>query len=210
MDGRRLMMLVAVAVAGMLSACDSGPADGSGADVVDGDRGDRDDAEVQPQEAADPEPAGEPAGAEPGTRTNPVPVGTTVQMGDWDLAVVDVTRDATAQVLEENQFNEEPADDHQFVMFEVEATYAGDDSGDPWLDFSWAVVGSEGNTFSDSGGDYCGTIPDPLDSTGETFPGGNVAGNVCASVASDQVEGGTIRVEEMLSLDDTRVFFAIE
>jgi len=38
-------------------------------------------------------------------------------------------------------------------------------------------------------GDYCGVMPDSLDDTGETFPGGGVSGNVCVSVESDQVEG---------------------
>lgn len=38
-------------------------------------------------------------------------------------------------------------------------------------------------------GDYCGVMPDSLDDTGETFPGGSVSGNVCVSVESDQVEG---------------------
>ena len=123
--------------------------------------------------------------------------------------MTDVLLEATDAVMEENQFNAPPVDGCQFVMFSVDAAYEGDDSGTAWLDFRWAIVGAAGNTFGTGMDDYCGVIPDPLDDTGETFPGGSVSGNVCVSADSDQIEGGTIRIEEMLSFDDTRAFYAL-
>ncbi len=126
--------------------------------------------------------------------------------------MTDVTKDATDLIMAENEFNDPPADGRQFVMFAVEATYDGEESGDPWLDFSWAIVGSGGNTFGASGDmeDYCGVIPNSLGDQGETYPGGSVSGNVCYGVASDQVDGATIRIEKTFSFDDTRAFFALD
>ena len=91
-------------------------------------------------------------------------------MGEWTLAVTEVTLDATDEVMAENQFNDPPVDGRQFVMFNVDAASEGDESGPAWLDFSWAIVGAAGNTFGTGMDDYCGVILDPLDDTGETFP----------------------------------------
>jgi hypothetical protein len=216
----------------VLAACGDPSASGSGATIVEpdaeassmeDDAGD-DAATAVTEEPADDEPAGtdepdatddddEDTGAAAGalgTRDAPLELGTVIEMGEWTVAVTEVTLDATDTVMAENEFNDPPVEGRQFVLFRVEATYAGDDSGDPWLDFSWAIVGSGGNTFGGASfDDYCGVIPDALDERGETFPGGSVEGNVCVSAASDQLEGGTILVEETFSFEDTRAFYAL-
>ncbi|SFA81715.1 hypothetical protein SAMN05216266_101617 [Amycolatopsis marina] len=191
-------LLACTAALVLLTGCDTGPASGTGATVVN------DQSTGSGSQAAN-------ADAALGSRESPLDLGTTIEMGDWTLAVVDITRDATDVVLQENEFNEPPADGRQFVLFSVEATYAGADSGTAWTDFSWAIVGNDGNTFGGgSMNDYCGVIPTPLDETGETFAGGNVKGNVCISAASDQLDGATIRVEETLSFEDTRAFYGLQ
>lgn len=171
---------------------------------------DRDGAgdDPEPAEPPSPEPTEPPAPA--GTRSNPVPLGTVVVVGDWELTVESVEPDATERVLAENQFNEGPAEGRQFLMFRIVATYVGDDSGSPW-DLSWAVVGNAGNTFGTAMSDYCGVVPEAFDDNGETFPGGTIAGHHCVSVPSEQIEGATIRVETLFSLTDAdRTFFALQ
>ena len=218
MKSKRTWVLAAAGAAIMLAACDAAPADGSGASVVEESEPVADEAaEAETDEEAEPDEADEGETdreaevdeadeAALGTRDNPLAIGTRIEMGDWTLTVTDVTVDAAEQVMAENQFNDPPEEGHQFVMFNVDATYEGEESGTAWLDFSWAIVGSEGNTFSDR----CGVIPDSLNDTGETFPGGSVSGNVCFSAASDQIEGGTLRIEELFSFDDTRAFYALD
>ena len=223
-------ILTTLAVALLLAACGGGPADGSGASVVDDDTtateeaeadatseesggaaedaATADESDLDDEAQADEEANGDDAAL--GTRDKPLEIGTRIEMGDWTLAVTDVTLDATDEVMAANQFNDPPVEGRQFVMLNVDATYEGDESGTAWLDFSWAIVGAAGNTFATGMDDYCGVIPDPLDDTGETFPGGTVSGNVCVSVDSDQIEGGTIRIEESLSFDDTRAFYALD
>jgi hypothetical protein len=224
---KHALISAAMAALLLLAACEEAPASGSGADVVDDQTADAatatddaeaagaagaaeanaEDTEVADDEVADDEVADEQA---LGTRDNPLPLGTVIDLAGWQVTISEVTADATELVMAENEFNDPPADGRQFLLFRVEATYMGDDSGDPWLDFSWAVVGAGGNTFSGgSMDDYCGVIPSPLDDAGEAFPGASVEGNVCFAVDADQVAGATIRVEETLSFDDTRAFFAV-
>ena len=219
MKSKRTWVLAAAGAAIMLAACDV-PADGSGASVVEEGEPVADEAaepeadeaaEAEADEAAETEADEAPTGddAALGTRDNPLAIGTRIEMGDWTLAVTEVTLDAIDMVMDENQFNDPPVEGRQFVMFAVDAIYEGDDSGTAWLDFSWAIVGSGGNTFGTGMDDSCGVVPDSLDDTGETYPDGSVSGNVCISVESDQIEGGTIRIEEFLSFDDTRAFYSL-
>ena len=221
------IIMTTLAIALLAAGCGGGPADGSGASVVDdatsaAEEEDvtSDEADADVEEAAAADDGGLDDGAEAdeeangndaalGTRDNPLELGTRIEMADWTLVVTEVVSDATDEVMAANQFNDPPVEGRQFVMLSVDATYEGDDSGMAWLDFSWAIVGAAGNTFGTGMDDYCGVIPDPLDDTGETFPGGSVSGNVCISVEADQIEGGTIRIEESLSFEDTRAFYAL-
>lgn len=52
--------------------------------------------------------------------------------------------------------------------------------------------------------------PVALSDQGEIYSGATSAGNVCVAVPSAEVEGGTWVVEESLSFDDTKVFFALQ
>lgn len=181
----------------LLAGCDGGPADGAGGTIVDPDRS----SDTSADRPAPAEPAPE------GTRTNPAALGTTARIGDWQVTITEVDLDATAVVLEENQFNDAPVPGRSFVLWTVEATYTGEESGTAWLDLSWQVVGSAGNSFGSSFDDSCGVIPNDLFEQGETFPGGVVTGNVCVSAETAQLDGGTILVEELFG--GSRTFFAL-
>ena len=219
----RYRLVPLVASAALLAGCGgaNAPAAGSGANVVENDTTEEATPEA-PEEDAAAETTDGPAveetatedatedATEMGTRENPLPLGTVITMGDWEVTVTDVMLNANDAVAAENEFNEPPVDGRQFVMFGVDATYKGTESGNPWLDFSWGIVGSGGNTFSGGGtDDYCGVIPDDLMEEGEAFPDASVTGNICYSVPSDQVEGSTIRVEDTFSFtNESRACFA--
>ncbi len=207
---------IVLAMSGLiLSGCDAGPAEGSGDTIVgQGPAADAPDTPETPQSdpgdtatGAAPEAESEPSQDAPeqalGTRGNPAPITATASIGDWDVTIVDVDRDASARILQENQFNDPPDEGRAFVMWTVEAVYTGDDSGDPSWDLSWKLVGSAGNSFDDR----CGVIPDNLRDVGETFAGGVATGNVCVSAEVAQLDGGTILVEELFG--GSRTFFAV-
>jgi hypothetical protein len=201
---KQLTLFVALMLAG---ACANAPAGGNGANVVepDGDAAaEAADGDAEQNEAGGEDPV-PPEDAAEGTRDNPLPIGTQVEIRDWTVAITSVDKDATEAVLAHNQFNDPPAEGHRYVMFSVEATYNGDESGNPFVDFAWAVVGSDGNTFSDG----CGSIGNHFDDNGEAFPGAVVSGDKCFSVPAEQVDGATITVEAWLHRG-TRVFYAVD
>ena len=54
-----------------------------------------------------------------------------------------------------------------------------------------------------------GVIPDDINDSGETFPGGTITGNVCWRVRSDDVDSLVIIAEESFNFDETRAFFSL-
>ncbi|NLG65987.1 MAG: DUF4352 domain-containing protein [Actinobacteria bacterium] len=142
-----------------------------------------------------------------GSRENPIPVGTSAKVGDWEVTVTDVSFDAWAALQEANQFNDPPADGSQYVMVTLEATYNGDESGTFWVDASMAFLGAGGNTF-----DSASVVePNPIFDAGEAFAGATVSGDQVYEVPSDQISGGRLIIEPTFSFDkEDRVFFAIE
>ena len=129
------------------------------------------------------------AEAAPGSRENPLRPGDPVSLRGWDITIHSTNQDATAAVLAENQFNDPPAPGRQFVMADVSTTYTGTDTGTPWIDLSFRILGSANNVFGSASADSCGVIPNALSDTGELYPGGSSRGNVCVSVPGEQLDG---------------------
>lgn len=141
-----------------------------------------------------------------GERRNPIPIGREAQVAYWKVKVVDATLDATQIVLDENMFNDPPEDGSQYVLVSLEATYTGQDSSTFWIDMRYSFVGGKGNTV----GAEIAVAPDSITDEGEAFTGAAITGNLLFEVASDQVSGGTLLIEEAFGFDKTRVFFAVE
>lgn len=127
-----------------------------------------------------------------GSRGEPLPIDAPLTGGDWLVTIQNVNLNATDVVMEENRFNDPPAEGHQYVMFSVEMTYDGaEEPVNPRRVFNFAIVGTAGNTYDQS----CGVIPAPMMlDVGDMYKGATAAANVCISAASEQLEGGTLRV----------------
>ncbi len=179
-------------------------ADETATEPVEEPKPPEDPEETAPVETLDSveETEGEPA---PGTRGNPLPLGTTARIGDWEVKVTEVNLNANEVIASENPFNDPPADGTQFILVTLEAKYVGEESSTFWASMSYKFYGSAGNTFSSGGA----VIPSPIRDAGETFPGAEIFGNVLFEVPSDQIDSGAIIMEESLSFRDTRVFFAV-
>jgi hypothetical protein len=205
MSMRRILLPVIAISALLVAGCDSGPAAESGDTIVAAPPVSTTPAPTPPQEpATTPEAAPEPSGDTAlGTRANPAPFGATAQIGDWQVTLLTVDLDAEERVLAENMFNDRAPEGFRHILIEVEATYVGSDSGDPFWDLSWKLVGNRGNTFEDS----CGVIPTPLRDGGETFPGGAVTGNICVVAPEDQLAGGAVIAEGLFR--ESRTFFSL-
>ncbi len=168
----------------------------------------RDDSDLAAAPSVEPDPTSSPSGDGVGSREDAVPLGQGASVGDWTVAVVSVTPDATQQLLDNDEFSDPPQAGNQYVLVSIEATYNGTESSDFGMDLSYNFVGSKGNTFGSPEGFV--VPPHPVWDAGEAFPGASVSGDVLFEVPSDQVTGGTVMFEETFSFDDNRVFFAIQ
>lgn len=146
-------------------------------------------------------PTVEPAGAA-GTRADPHPLGTTVSSSDWEVTVNSFTPDATAAVLAENPFSEEPAPGMVYALINVTLTYLGEESGispEVGVDF----VTSTGEVVDAT--DTLAVAPDEL-LLDELYAGGSVTGNVVRQIPAG--DAGTIRITPGLFADEA--FFALQ
>ena len=202
-SGVKKIGVAAVVAVAALATMAEGSSSGDGDTIVESS----DDSAAE-DTAGDDSAGGDDSGGDDsgvGTRGNPAPLGSVARVGDWEISVVQVNQDAATVVADENAFNDPPADGLNFVLWNIEATYVGEESGNFWVDTTWKVVGSDGNSFNES----CGVIPDSISDAGETFSGASIAGNDCAAVEASQLEGATLLVEATFSIDDDRTFFAI-
>lgn len=143
---------------------------------------------------------------EPGARRNPIPMGREARVGDWIVTVVGAELNATKTILDENMFNDPPDSGSQYVMVRVTATYAGGESSTFWVDTLCRFVGGRGDAY-ESG---LAVAPDPILDQGEVFTGGVVSGNLVFKVASNQVTGGTLQLEDAFACDKDQVYFAVD
>jgi hypothetical protein len=139
---------------------------------------------------------------------SPVSGGEFAQVGDWKVRVIEVIPDATALVLAENQFNDEPEDGKQFFMVTLEAEYTGTASATFWVDMSWSALGPSSVAYS-SFEDSCGVTPGNLSDAGEVFPGGVITGNACWSLTAGDAEELLMFLESSFSFDDDRAFYSL-
>jgi hypothetical protein len=144
-----------------------------------------------------------------GTRDNPVPIGTVVDLGDgWQIVVLDVIPSATKIVMGENPFNDPPEAGNQFFLAKVRAKYIGEGSDTFGGRFRLRVVGPSSigySTFENSPG----VIPDPLPDS-EVFSGGIIEGNIGWEVKSSDASS-LVMYDSPISFGDNkdRIYMAL-
>ncbi|GEL93792.1 hypothetical protein [Cellulomonas composti] len=203
---RRLLAPTLTGVVGLVVGLLMGGALGSTAS--------RDDGEAEAIASAAPDDVDDATNDGTGTRANPYPAGSTIELEDWTVVLGTTVQDATDAILDDDALldddpiNDSPALGRQFVMVPVTATYTGAETGLAWIDLEVDFVGSAGNTFGFDEDSYCGLIPDSLVDEGRLYPGATAEGNECRSVPSGQVAGGTWALST--GGGDEPVFVALE
>lgn len=149
-------------------------------------------------EAAAPE---EPAESEQGTRDNPAPLGTTIEITEFGEPIYELTMgpavlEANAAVLDANMFNEPPAAGFQYALVPVTVTYVGTETGTPWIDLSIEFVSAAGTTHTQ--GDSLSVAPSPtLLEINELYAGASGTGNVVILIPIENAAGGTWAVSAL-------------
>jgi hypothetical protein len=160
------------------------------------------------EEATDDAGADSDTDSDVGTRENPIPIGETAQMGEWEITVTDTIPDAQQAIMDENQFNDPPEEGMQFFIAALSATYLGEESSNFWIDVRLRAV-DDGGVAYDGMDAYCGVIPDNISDRGEAFTGATIEGNTCWAVSSEHTNSLVMIVEPLFSWDRERLFFAL-
>ena len=150
------------------------------------------------------------ADAADNSRDNPLAVGDTETIGDYEVTVLSVTPNATDVVAAENSANEAPAAGDQFFIARISLTYTGTETGDPTLGLQYQTVGESSASYT-TYGNSCGVVPDGLFlTTTELFEGGSVEINLCWAIDADDADSLVMYVEPLIATDGGRVWFSLE
>jgi len=142
-----------------------------------------------------------------GSRTNPVPLGQEVALGDgWRLKVESVTPNATAQVLDANDSNDPPIAGWQYFIARVTATYASPGSDRFEAAYRLRTVGAAAVSYSGFE-NSCGEVPDEL-SEAELFTGGTITGNVCWAIPSSDA-ASLVLYDDPVQTVPKRIFLSL-
>jgi len=106
--------------------------------------------------------------------------------GLW-IRVTAIDRDAEAEVLAENMFNDPPPSGEVFVMVTLEVINEGGSVNEiVRLDeFDYSFVGSSQVVYTPAS-NSCGVTPNELEAS--VFKGGAASGTVCVSIPADEVD----------------------
>lgn len=158
----------------------------------------RDDSSIVDEGGADAgseEAPEEPAESDLGTRDNPAPLGSTIELSEFGSVVYELTMgpstlNATEAVMAANMFNEAPPEGFQYALVPVTVTYLGDETGVPWLDLTIEFVTAEGTTHTES--DTLVVAPEPtFMDINDLYNGATGTGNIVIAIPIENAANGT-------------------
>lgn len=164
---------------------------------------------VEPGDDTSTGEQGAPVAGDVGSRENPAPLGSSVelsQLGEptWQVTVNAPTLNADAAVAAENSFSETAPAGTSFALLPITTTYVGSETGFP----AYVQVGFEaadGTMYSQY--DVIAIAPGGLDAITELAPGASATGNIAIAIPTSGVDQGVWVVS---SLDGTKFYFAAQ
>lgn len=140
--------------------------------------------------------------ADQGTRDNPVPIGTLISGGEYDVTINSVVLDATEQITAANPFNDPPDAGSVYALVNATVTYTGDESGfAAFVAIDFVTSTGEVRTSTDK----FVVPPDPTLGLDELYNGGTATGNIGIQIPADGQ--GLLRVRPGPLADE--VFLAV-
>lgn len=119
------------------------------------------------------------------------PIGTTVNVGDWDVTVTEINENANNVIAGANMWNDKPED--QYVLVTYSATYIGSErKSDVGSDLSWSLTGGSQSVYDVS---WQVTPADDKEWPTEARKGGTVKAQVLFDVDPDELDGALVTVE---------------
>jgi hypothetical protein len=141
--------------------------------------------------------------AEAGTRGNPLPFGSTMDLGNgWQVKILEVYPDATQKIIKENPFNGKPSDGNQYFMATIEASYSGEKEASFPSRSRLHVVGKSSLVSEPP---WVGVAPNNLPINQDVFPGGVISGNVYWEIKSSDANSLVLYDDDA----EDRVFYSL-
>jgi hypothetical protein len=143
-----------------------------------------------------------PADGEPGSRSEPLELGTAAPVGDYEVTVLEIVPDATTEIIE-SQGYDLPEGGNVHALVRIAVTYTGDGEGSPGFDLRVGMAGPDNRSY-----DSCEVSPpEAMFDEPDLLPGGKAEGNFCVTLPGDQAAEGQVFVEEGLSFDDAKTWW---
>ncbi len=149
------------------------------------------------------------AGSQASSRTHPIDVGDTGEVGDYEVTVLSVTPDATDIVAAENQFNDPPAPGDQFFIARISVTYIGSETGNPAFDLNYQAVGDSSTSYTIFN-NTCGVYPEQTYDVTELFEDGSAEFNVCWAIDSADADSLVMYIESLFAYGEDPVWFSLD
>lgn len=125
-------------------------------------------------------------------------LGSVASIDEYDIAVTAVNLDADAALASVNSFNEPPTG--RYVLVTTSVVYTGTEEGEPWLDLSTSLQGSDARQYDSSS---CGAVVGSSVMDVPTLTtGGAATYELCMDVPVAALTGATVFVESSFSLGD--------
>lgn len=168
-------------------------------------------ATTQPPTTTTPPTTVPPTTAAPqtGTRDNPIPLATFVEVGDgWSMRVNSANLDATQLILGDNQFTDPPAEGNVYVIVNITARYDGADASSN-AGVQVNLLGTGTNAAIDQA--YTSPPGERYNSSVELFQGGETTGEIVFEVSPADL-GSLVAIGQAYFAfdDDSRAFFALQ
>jgi hypothetical protein len=166
-------------------------------------------APVEPQDDTSTGQQGAPATGDVGSRENPAPLGSSVeltQLGEpiWQVTANAPTLNADAAVAAENSFSDTAPPGTSFALLPLTITYLGTETAFA----AYVQVGYEaadGTMYNQY--DAIAIAPGGIDAITELDPGATVSGNIAVAIPATDADKGLWVVS---SLDGTKFYFAAQ
>jgi hypothetical protein len=147
--------------------------------------------------------AGGPADGEPGSRSEPLAVGTAATVGDYEVTVLSVVPDATTEILEAQGYGDLPEGGNVHALVRLAVTYTGADEGSPGFDLRVGMAGPDNRSY-----DSCEVSPpESMFDEPDLLTGGQAEGTFCVTLPGDQAVEGLVFVEPAMTFDGAKTWW---
>ncbi len=125
----------------------------------------------------------------------------------WVVQILEPAYDGTSDVMDENQFNDPPPDGEAFAIARVKITYESGPAPGSVSELNLKAVGPSAVVLTWFG-NYCGVVPDSLETSAELFPGGSTEGNLCFSTDEGDIGDLTMLIDTFAA--DGEVYLSMQ